>query len=139
MTKRQTFRVGAALTAFAYLLGWMLVLAHNVTEQHVVCLEHGDLVHAGEDGHGDHADVSADDAEPRDSIAAYPTHDDHEHCAIGPFHRDEDDLAVASLSASIDTVDVPSWENVLELQQAPRPPPISILSLAPKTSPPLHT
>lgn len=137
MTRRNDiFRWGAALTALAYVLGWSLVFAHNVTEQHVVCLEHGDLVHASEDGH-DHASTEVTAEVDHHSVDAYPTHEDHEHCAIGPFLRDDDVTVTGGTTAVAAVVDV-EWSEPLELAQWPRPPPISALTLAPKTSPPHH-
>ncbi len=64
-----------ALTAIAYLVGYLLVFAHFVAERHVECIEH----HTAH-----HADASSDDHEAAPAqagLSALPVTEDH-HCDL---------------------------------------------------------
>lgn len=68
--------------------GQILTLAHEATERHVRCAEHGELSHLGVASRGHASSASAEDQPPEDHRApgvagqADPAVVTHEHCAF---------------------------------------------------------
>ncbi len=128
----------ALLTGAAYLLAFWVTLLHFLTVQHVVCKEHGQVMHLAQRRsildliHG-----TEEPSPPKRSSFSHegPVHAagyGHTHCLLDPLRREQEPGMVADGSISI--VPEPAW---------PRPavavaiePSIPLLSLAPKLSPP---
>lgn len=129
---RDWLKGGAALMAVVYLVGYLGAFLHTTTEVHVVCAEHGDLVHADEHS------AEVEPASSADQIRASQTHESHHgHCALAQ-------LVQSAQSASFDKVSVltPPFfvATVIEpetLNTPIRGPTIRLVLLAPKTSPPI--
>lgn len=129
---RDWLKGGAALMAVVYLVGYLGAFLHTTTEVHVVCSEHGDLIHADE-----HV-AEAEPASANTQIKASETHNSHhDHCALAQ-------LVQSAQGASSDQVSVlaPPFfvATVLEpdtLNTPIRGPTIRLVLLAPKTSPPI--
>jgi hypothetical protein len=134
-----------ALCASFFAASYLAAISHMAFVAHAWCAEHGELVHPG-DGH-EHAEHAApgDDASRADTGAPAvtqgeaPWSDEHDHCALGAAqsggvrvgeagHRvlwQGDPPSVAPLPAPR-----AASERVLP------PPPIALLLLSPKSSPP---
>ncbi len=129
---RDWLRGGAAFMAVVYLVGYLGAFLHTTSEVHVVCAEHGDLIHA---------DAHIAEAAPASSttqIKASETHNGHhEHCALAQLVQSaqdarSDQAAVLAPRFFIAPVLEP------ELLNTPiRGPTIRLVLLAPKTSPPI--
>lgn len=119
-------------------MGWIVVLAHNVHEQHAICLEHGDLMHVDQHASDGHDHSLAESTEHHTTLDALPGHDDHDHCALGPFVRKNDFIAATQAPLEIEPAVELFDDERRTLTEANRPPPVELLHLAPKTSPPHH-
>jgi hypothetical protein len=121
-------RFTAALLCILSLFGHLGAVAHQLFEEHVVCAEHGELIHA------DDAHASNEPASERAAWRAKPGDDAHDHC-WAPAHRDDDCVDVQAT--------LPVFEHGPPAHTAGSLPPrvtslasIAVLSLAPKQSPP---
>jgi len=130
---RDWLRGGAAFMAVVYLVGYLGAFLHTTMEVHVVCAEHGDLIHA--DDHHVHAETSSDRTELK---AVNPHGDHHEHCALAQLLRSAQEGAeysnvlVHSSHFEMATVLEPDT-----LTAPIRGPTIRLVLFAPKTSPPI--
>jgi hypothetical protein len=100
---------------------------HALTTEHVVCAEHGELVHGN--GHG----VAATDVAEHATWESVPAADDHGHCD----HVHIGGVTVATAAAtpvSAPIVAATSGNGGGDLRRGS--PQLATLALAPKTSPP---
>jgi hypothetical protein len=123
-------RFTALLLCVLSLFGHLGAVAHQLFEEHVVCAEHGDLIHAGE------AHASNEPVSQHASWRARPgpAEEPHDHC-WAPAHRDDD---CDDVSAAF-----PTFDHITPRQtpsSAPAPvtwlASVPVISLAPKQSPP---
>jgi hypothetical protein len=125
-------RVLAAAVAFAYLLTYLGTYLHMMEEKHVVCEEHGHLVHA--EDHGEKPVVEDDWEGSR--LIAFPTHDDHDHCAEAFVFEAKRILAQNVMLPPMQFVELGAANADLVVLPPIRGPTQDILRFAPKTSPP---
>lgn len=133
---REWLRWGAALAAVLYLIAHLGAFFHTTMERHVVCAEHGHLVHADHlEAELDHIDEPAD----HDTINALGVHDSHhEHCGTPYVLK-----LAAQWTANPPLPKVPTYsiDPVIEVARAHAPirgPTVKLLLIAPKTSPPVQ-
>lgn len=130
---RTWMRVVAAWVASIYVIGHLGSFLHTTLERHVVCAEHGHLVHADESGDADHVEESTSGHQWRGALAG---HADHEHCpaltVLKPLAKPATALWV-ELQAPYRTG---TWLAPRVSATPIRGPTVAILRLAPKTSPP---
>jgi hypothetical protein len=123
----------AALLAVVALAGQVSSFAHLVLVRHVTCAEHGELVELGRE----HATASAAptrQASATVAAAAAESGHGHEHCLIAPMRRDR---LAASAPAALDSAHIDAYGTIGVLVADAVPPPIAVIFLAPKNSPPL--
>lgn len=126
-------KVLAAAVAFAYLMTYLGTYLHMMEERHVVCEEHGHLVHAQ-----DHAELPAvDDGWEGARLVAFPTHDDHDHCAQAFVFEAKRILGEAVSLPPLQYVEVGGVDTFVAMLPPIRGPTLDVLHYAPKTSPPL--
>ncbi len=119
--------------AVVYLVGYLGAFLHTTMEVHVVCAEHGDLIHA--DDHHVHAETSSHRTELK---AVNPHGDHHEHCALAQMLRTAQRGAEYSTAPMISThFEIASILEPDVLTAPIRGPTIRLVLLAPKTSPPI--
>ena len=122
-------RLIACALSVLVLAGQLGSLAHSMLVRHVVCAEHGDLVH--DDGSESLAAAVGDLAAVQSS-PAIDTHA-HDHCLLTLLRREQ--TAVASLARA---VDLPSASCVSAVVRREQPRAVgSLLHVAPKLSPPV--
>jgi hypothetical protein len=127
-----TTRVVAVALACLSLLGNVAGFAHLVLVQHVSC-EHGELVHLGPARSALAPQVGRDgDRTAIDAAGATEAHG-HDHCLLAPTRREQ--LGVRREPASPTLAPRPLAVGAFADATA-TPPPIPILVLAPKNSPP---
>lgn len=119
--------------------GYFAAVSHMAFVAHARCAEHGQLVHAGEGAHGpaeEHAQRAATTSViDGDALSS----DEHDHCVLGVAQPDQGRVGQATFRL-VPHDDPP----VVAPLPAPRParslvppaPPIAILLLSPKSSPP---
>ena len=118
----------AAWVALSYLLGYLLVFAHFVGEQHATCPEHGEAHHVDDGGEELPAPLGA-------GIAAHPGAED-DHCSLLTAVRDP---MQAELAPWVATRDLPPAIRALPARLNLPPPRVAaIWRYAPKQSPPQH-
>lgn len=83
-TIRSSIRIHAALIAVALVVSSVLGVIHEAATRHVVCAQHGELVHAGAAQPGDRALTRT--ASVRQGGA--PAVQGHDHCAMAQVLRD---------------------------------------------------
>jgi hypothetical protein len=121
---RMTTRAFAGLG----LIGLMLAshfasLVHLVVVPHVTCLEHGDLVHAGND-------TPAPETGEGTGLSTAPSVDDHDHCSAVAQHR--------AVSMSLTRVEPARPSTAVEAgHELLGCPSLAVLHVAPKASPPV--
>lgn len=124
---RARARVFALLTGLVCLLGQLGAVVHVGLVRHVRCAEHDALVHA---------DDAGSEVAPVEGAAALPVeaaeHAD-EHCLVAELRRTEwlGPTAIAATTAAPAGPEVPALDRLV----APGPP-VDLLRLAPKSSPP---
>jgi hypothetical protein len=82
---RLSIRVQAALTALAFVLSSLIGLIHEATTRHVLCAEHGELMHGDPAVASQAANRAMTRAPGRDSTvhdAAAAAMHRHEHCSL---------------------------------------------------------
>ena len=115
------------------LAGQLSGFAHLVLVRHVTCAEHGDMIEVGRNraiaAKAVHrqAPVTFADASSEESHG-------HEHCLIAPMRRDR---IAAGAPASLDQLHVDAYCTIGRIANDEASPPIAIIVLAPKNSPPL--
>jgi hypothetical protein len=119
-----------ALTAITLLLGDVWRVPHLLLSRHVVCGEHGELVH-------EHAAARHEPARSADDevVPDGPTAHAHEHCAVLATATRAAALAPGSETSCV----VAARPLVVALTFVPRFAPLgrAVLSYAPKQSPPV--
>lgn len=136
--------VRSLIAFFAAFLGFVHVAAisHMAFVAHARCAEHGDLVHveaapAAAARPAIEADHPSPQAVPNDAHAA----EDHDHCALGLAPPDEGRVARGAPAPVLDADPPAAPLAVLPSQARPASvspaPPIAILLLSPKSSPPV--
>lgn len=129
--RERIVRVGFAIVAVLFLCSDLLAFVHQADGEHVVCAEHGELVHA--EGASERVAMAGDSGH---ALEAVPPHED----------REDADEHCRSCAASLDAPTVPVAA-VLPRAVLPgvhEPNPLAawpdtargVLHLAPKTSPP---
>ena len=130
---RRTFTtktLAIALAAVA-LLGPLASLAHIVAVQHVAC-EHGELVEVGPRARGTSRATSLHAGTAITAAPAAASHG-HDHCLLAPMRRDRLGQNVPSAQPVL-AVGTPCGASLAEANEPP--PPIGVIVLAPKNSPP---
>lgn len=123
-------------------LGYLAAISHMAFVAHAVCAEHGELVHV-EAAIGPSSDRAGDTSAsaPRAlSVDVHPS-DDHDHCVLGVAPPGEGSVergaprvvVLPPDPAETPPIEAPAWSPP---PVAPAPP-ISILLLSPKSSPPV--
>ncbi|MDB4966915.1 MAG: hypothetical protein JWN44_2604 [Myxococcales bacterium] len=123
----------AALLAVVAVAGQISSFAHLVLVRHVTCAEHGDLVEVGHE----RTLVAASSRRQAPTAIATATLDEihrHEHCLIAPMRRDR---LAAGTAASRDSAHIDAYGTIGVVVDGGVVPPIAIIILAPKNSPPL--
>jgi hypothetical protein len=129
-------RSAVALTALLCLAGQVLGFAHLALVRHATCLAHDEVVHAPAASAATAAHERAESARGR--ADAYPIEDgdghEDDHCLVVASRRRE--LAPLDSAASAAIVAAPAPVASLHgVSQEPAPP-VPLLFLAPKSSPP---
>ena len=126
---RQCMAVLAAICATVTVGGQALGTLHYVVVRHVVCAEHGELIHESASVHQAARTQSGPDAALRASSAAHA----HDHCGLLARANDERPaLATASAVSPSPNFAYTSLSDSVELVRSSA----DILLFAPKQSPP---
>jgi hypothetical protein len=124
----------ASLTIFIVAWAPLLGAIHQAQVRHVVC-EHGDLIEPDERGAhvSNHAPVVASNDGSRPSVSAGlgSVSHEHSHCSVGTLARN-----VATLDTSNSAGALLAEDRPVSLAARDADPVRSVLSSAPKTSPP---
>jgi len=126
-------RMVASILATVALVGQLTSFAHLVLVRHVTCAEHGELV---ELGHERTTAKSARQGQPSAVVSAVSDSDGHghDHCLIAPMRRDR---VAAGTPASFDSAHIDAYGTIGVVVADEIAPPIALILLAPKNSPPL--
>ena len=131
---RVWLKVGAAWMAALYLFGHLAAFMHTTLERHVVCSEHGDLMHSGDAPDDAHVQADSSDVNLK---AAQPAGPSHQHCTSAHL------LTFARVITQTEplTLNEPfSVEPEFACYHAATPirgPTVHVYRFAPKTSPPI--
>ena len=125
-------RIVASVLATIALAGQVTSFAHLVLVRHVRCAEHGELVEIGK---ARAATKATRRNAPTNFVSAESTADGHghEHCLIAPMRRDR---IAAGAPAWLDSLHVDAFSTVGVVAEDEVAPPIALILLAPKNSPP---
>jgi hypothetical protein len=127
--------VALAWVALVCALGHLGGALHFALVEHVVCIEHGALVHV--DAEHDHGGEASGAPGHLDGWAARPAHDadahEHDHC---PLATEDRVGGIRVVSAQGNALDLPAVALLSGLDEAGFPPTGTLYGLAPKTSPP---
>jgi len=129
---RRLTRSTALALALLCLAGQAFTLLHLVLVRHVTCPEHGELIHPSELRRGEAADRYQPGATAID-VAAAPTAHRHDHCPATSLRRERAAVARPGHSIRADgacAAAVPTRHDIPPATQ------VSLLLLAPKSSPP---
>lgn len=135
----QRFAV-AALAAFFGVVH-VAAISHMAFEAHARCVEHGEIVHV-EAGRADPGapELAAAGASPHAIPSDAHAAEDHDHCALGLAPPGEGRVARGAPAIVLDADDPPAFPPAVFVSQvrsaAVPAPPIAILLLSPKSSPP---
>jgi hypothetical protein len=121
----------AALAIFA-LAGQVASFAHLVLVRHVTCAEHGEMIEVGH-GHAAVATAPHRRAVTAVSEAAGAEAHGHEHCLLTPMRRDR---LAAGAPVAFDSVHIDAYGTIGVVGTDEVAPPIALIVLAPKNSPP---
>ena len=129
----------AAFLASLTLAAQILSLSHEGLVRHVVCAEHGEVVHAdrvdspaGTSSKALERAATERSAAVRGELGANEAHG-HEHCLIAAHRRER---TVLSMSGAFTNVSGPERETAAARPEVLRPAAIAIYRVAPKTPPP---
>jgi hypothetical protein len=134
LPRHRATRGFAALMAVIALAGQLSSFAHLVLVRHVRCAEHGEMI---EVGHArTHLATRSRRHIPATTVgdAAADESHGHEHCLIAPMRRDR--LAGGS-PASLDSAHLDAYGTIGPVEDDDLSPPLAVLTVAPKNSPPL--
>jgi hypothetical protein len=118
------------------LLGQVAGVAHLGLVSHVRCLEHDALVHTSASGAGDHHEVAPTSS--RTAVSGVPADiEDHsdDHCLAAGLRNREQGLAPVTTAVAVAAFTVAD-ASAGRLQALVPAPPVALLHLAPKSSPP---
>jgi len=128
-TNQMGQRLLASVMALVYLFSYLGTFVHMLEEEHVVCVEHGHMVHAD--------DVHETDIESElTSVKSIPSHDDHHHCAEAFVFNSQRILGDRVEIAPAEYTELATLEILHVLTPGARGPTMAVLAYAPKTSPP---
>lgn len=123
----------------ATLVAQLSALVHLGLVRHVICAEHGELIHADDVDHSPATPAQAvSPATTARTTSASGRHEGsayhgHEHCLMAAHRRER---AVPSNNGWFSFVSEPPPSDTTESSAVPRPAPVAIYRLAPKSSPP---
>ncbi len=126
-------RFAAGLIAALSLVAQLGSVAHLAVVQHVTCLEHGEQIDVARDSGAPAVADAKPVTEPHIAASGEPGHG-HEHCPLAAFRRQR---ALPESHARVlppATADPRAFVLAAHVTPAPA---IALLSLAPKSSPPL--
>lgn len=135
---RGLVRVAIALVTSLLAASYFTSLVHMAFVAHAACVEHGGFVHVQRAGAADpslHSDSAPARTLPGDAVTA----DEHDHCLAGAPRPGESPSARRGLSIVLDeqAPSAPPRDKALRaFAHAEPPPPIALLLLSPKNSPP---
>lgn len=134
LRKHNVMRAVASVLATVALAGQISSFAHLVLVRHVRCAEHGELVELGR-ARGIARPVQRE-RQPNNAFTteASATEHGHEHCLIAPMRRDR---LAAGAPQSFDSAHIDAYGTVGVLVADEIAPPIAVIFLAPKNSPPV--
>lgn len=125
-------RLFAFALACGYLFAYLGTFMHMLEENHVVCEEHGHLMHADEH----HEVASLEISEDLSKFTSKDSHDDHHHCAEAfVFQKSR----ILSEPPNLPPIKYELVAGPREYERMPvtiRGPNSDVLAYAPKTSPP---
>jgi len=117
-------------------LGYLASITHMAFVAHSACAEHGELVHVQSGAqHADPTEGSASRVSERDTVAS----DEHDHCAAAATKPAQARASQPPVSVAVLDSEPLKVEVVPLAGSAPRlalAPPIPLLLLSPKSSPP---
>jgi hypothetical protein len=123
------------MAAVVYLVANLGAFLHTTMERHVVCAEHGHLVHA------DHAEEELDHVDEPSHHASFNALADHEahhdHCVTPYVLKIAAQWTASEPPAKIPVYTVAPILDVAKAHTPIRGPTVRLLLLAPKTSPPV--
>jgi hypothetical protein len=126
-------RIVASILATVALAGQVTSFAHLVLVRHVTCAEHGEFVEVGKQ----HAAAKTPRPAPPTAVIAVEMpagEHGHDHCLLAPMRRDR---VVAGTPGSFDSLHVDAYGTIGVVAAGEVAPPIALVLLAPKNSPPL--
>ena len=134
-------RYSAVALASFMVVAQLSTFAHLLLVRHVVCPEHGELIHPDEQGGRagaaapSHAVAKATlpGVSSIQAAAERPATHGHDHCLLASHRRERATLPVCRVSAVISG---PKNVGIRHVEDAPRPATVAIFRLAPKNSPP---
>ncbi len=131
---RRALRAWSALLCALFVVAQLASFAHEALSSHVVCAEHGELVHVGHfapatAGHRAHAPAERQLLGVSDPSVAR----DHEHCGLAAVSRER----ALQLQAHTSVATAPACSRApFEVPANPDRSSIPVFRLAPKQSPP---
>jgi len=133
-TKRLTLaRLLVVLCALSLFAGDLFRGLHLLTTRHVLCPEHGELIHAGEEAPAQRSGDTQDRAAVAPDGASGHHHD---HCGVAAT-RPREEHGVATAPSPLAGV-APKAVATSAVPQLPRVVRVPVLSYAPKVSPPVR-
>jgi hypothetical protein len=132
LSRHRSLRCLAGALATLALVGQLASFAHLVLVRHVTCAEHGELIEVGHERALAVATAHADS--PGIATAATGQAHGHDHCLLAPMRRDR--VALGAPHA-LDCAHVDAFGTIGRVGARLIPPPIAVILLAPKSSPPL--
>lgn len=132
-------RVAFALVASLLAASYVASLVHMAFVAHAACVEHGGFVHVERAAPADPS-LLRGDAPAKTLPGEAVSTDEHDHCLVGATRPGESAIARAGLSVVLDEQAPSAPPRDLTLPafaHAEPPPPISLLLLSPKNSPPV--
>jgi hypothetical protein len=132
LSRHSALRSFAAALAAVALVGQLAGFAHLVLVRHVTCAEHGELIEVGHE----RALAAAAPHAAGAAVASAATGEahGHDHCLLGPMRRDRFALGAPR---ALDCAHVDAYGTLGRVVDRRVPPPIAVIRLAPKSSPPL--
>jgi hypothetical protein len=131
LSRHRALRHFAGALATLALVGQLASFAHLVLVRHVTCAEHGELIEVGRE----HAVAVVTPHAAGAGIASAATGETHghDHCLLAPMRRDR--VALGAPNA-LDCEHVDAYGTIGRVVARQVPPPIAVILLAPKSSPP---
>jgi hypothetical protein len=133
------FRYLAACVAALCLVAQFSSFAHMLLVRHATCPDHGELIHANEEGgsasieRGQLANASEEQVPAFEARRDAASEHGHDHCAVLANRRDSTTLTAAQSPVLIGP---PGLSGIQDHQEDLRPVSFALYLLAPKNSPP---